>query len=360
MRMAYNRDMILVVNSGSSSLKYKLFGRGLQPLAKGLVERVGQKGGPKDHMAALSRVLDDLRSKGADLSLIRAVGHRVVHGGEEFVKPALIDKKALSKLRKYSKLAPLHNPPNLKGIEAAMKELPDAKNVAVFDTAFHATLPDHAYMYALPYRLYEKDGIRKYGFHGTSHKYVAEEAAKKLRKPLAKLKLVTCHLGSGASVTAIRNGKSVDTSMGFTPLEGLTMSSRCGDIDPAIPLRLIMEKGMTAREVDRMLNFESGLIGICGLKDMRDVLKAAKGKGPKAARARLAIDMFTYDVARYVAQYDGLLGGADAVVFTAGIGENSPEIRRRVMAWLKPGRRKVLAVPTDEELAIAREAARLL
>lgn len=352
--------MILVINAGSSSLKYKLFGRGFQVLAKGLVERVGQRGGPSNHAVALADVLKKLEKEGTDLSLIRGVGHRVVHGGEEFVKPTRVTGKVLNRLKRYSKLAPLHNPPNIKGIEATQKKLKGVPNVAVFDTAFYSTIPDYAYMYALPYRLYTKEKIRKYGFHGTSHQYVAGEAAKKLKKPLSKTSLVTCHLGSGASVTAVKKGKAVDTSMGFTPLEGLTMSSRAGDVDAAIPTYLIRHLKMKPKEVDEMMNKKSGLIGIAGQKDMRDVMQAARRKGSGAKRAKLAINMFTYDVARYIAQYDAVVGGADAVVFTAGIGENSPFIRKAVMKWLVPRKWKVLVIPTDEEGSIARQTAKLL
>lgn len=358
--MLPDNSMILVINSGSSSLKYKLFGRGLQVLAEGIVGRVGQKRGPKNHDIALAGVLKSLERAGTDLSQIRAVGHRVVHGGEAFTQPTVVTPSVLKKLKGYSKLAPLHNPPNLRGIVSVVKKLKGVPNIAVFDTAFYGTLPEHAFMYALPYRLYAKEGIRKYGFHGTSHQYVAGEAAKKLRKPLSKLKLVTCHLGSGSSVTAVKKGKAVDTSMGFTPLEGLTMSTRCGDIDPAIPVYLMRQLKMKASEVDEMLNFKSGLFGIAGKKSMRDIVQTAKGKGGAAKRAKLALEMYTYDVARYVAQFDGILGGADAVVFTAGIGENSPTIRKGVMKWLAPKKWKILVIPTDEELAIAREVVNMV
>lgn len=342
--------MILVLNSGSSSLKYKLFGRGLQVLAKGIHERIG-RGGAKDHAEALKRTLDALEKEGADLSQIRAVGHRVVHGGEKFVEPTKVTPAVLRELERLTKLAPLHNPANIMGIRAAMKRLRGVVNVAVFDTAFYRTLPDYAYMYALPYRMYRKEGIRKYGFHGISHRYVSGKAAARLGVAKSKLNLVTCHLGSGSSVTAVKRGKAIDTSMGFTPLEGLTMSTRCGDIDPAIPLYLVRTLKMKPDAVDRMMNFDSGLLGIAGRKDMRDVLAAAK----KDDKARLAVDMFTYDVARYVAQFDGLLGGADAVVFTAGIGEHSSEIRNRVMRWLRPRRWRTLVIPTDEERMIAED-----
>jgi acetate kinase len=378
--------MIFVINSGSSSLKFKLYDAALRVQLSGIVERIGlakpylkyELGGDHerkeeytrvpDHTAALKHVFDIMTDAGIPLAAIRVVGHRVVHGGEEFTEPTVITKANIAKLERYSKLAPLHNPPNLAGIRSCMKLLPKASNVAVFDTAFYRTLPGYAYLYALPWEYYAKHKIRKYGFHGISHRYVAEQAAKRLKKPLAKLRLITCHLGSGASVTAIRNGKAIDTSMGFTPLEGLTMSTRCGDIDAAIPLYLIRELGMTAQEVDDALNKKSGLLGISGHKDLRDVMAAAgiripgyklAGKVTKDGRRRagLAIDIFAYDVARYIAQFAGLMGGADAVVFTAGIGERSEFVRKAVMTMV-PLKTKVLVVPTDEEGMIAREAAK--
>ncbi len=344
--------MILVINCGSSSLKYKLLDRKLRPLAAGTVERVNG-----DYAAALSSAFTDLMNKGFKTEEIKAVGHRVVHGGAAFAQPTRIDARVVAKLKDLYALAPLHNPPNVLGIEAAMKLLPGVPNVAVFDTAFYRDLPAYAYMYALPYELYEKYGVRKYGFHGISHAYVAAEAAKKLKKPLSKLKLVTCHLGSGASVTAVKNGKAVDTSMGFTPLEGLTMSTRCGDIDPEIPLWLIRERKMTPDQVDDLMNKKSGMLGIAGSMDMRDVLaKAAKGD----RRSKLALEMFAYDVVRYVGQFMTVMGGCDAVVFTAGVGERSEKIRAMIMKWLKPFKLKACVVSTDEEGMIARETAGLL
>lgn len=366
--------MILVINSGSSSLKFKLFDPKRKPLVWGIVERIGldkpflasatPKGGKTDrfdavpdHADALKKVAAAIAAAGFDLGAVRAVGHRVVHGGSAFVQPTLVDAKVIASLKALYKLAPLHNPPNVLGIEGAMKAMPGVPNVAVFDTAFHRTLPPEAYMYALPYELYEKHGIRKYGFHGISHEYVACEAARKLKKPLSKLRLVTCHLGSGASVAAVKGGKSVDTSMGFTPLEGLTMSTRCGDIDPQIPVWLMRELKMTADEIDDLMNRKSGTLGVSGHKDMRDVIAAAK-KGEK--RAKLALAMFVYDVVRYVGQYMAAMGGCDAVVFTAGVGERSDEIRKLIMRRLAPFRLKALVVPTDEEGMIARQAAKLL
>ncbi len=344
--------MILVINCGSSSLKYKLLDRKLKALASGLVERVNG-----DYAGALAKAFADLKTRGLDTKEIAAIGHRVVHGGVKFSRPVKIDGNVIAGLKALYALAPLHNPPNVLGIKAAMKLLSGVPNVAVFDTAFYREMPDYAYMYALPYELYEKHGVRKYGFHGISHAFVAGEAAKKLKKPLAKLKLVTCHLGSGASVTAVKNGKAIDTSMGFTPLEGLTMSTRCGDIDPEIPLWLIRELKMTPDQVDELMNKKSGLLGIAGTADMRDVLaNASKGNH----RAKLALAMFVYDVVRYVGQYMTIMGGCDAVVFTAGVGERSEKIRSLIMRWLKPFSLKAVMIPTDEEGMIARETAALL
>lgn len=381
--------MIFIVNSGSSSLKFRVYDTQLRERANGLMERIGldrpflkfANGGPErkieypdgvpDHKAALARVFEELAKLGEGKDIrpedVKAFGHRVVHGGEEFVKPTVVTPALLARLKEYSKLAPLHNPPNLAGIESCMALAPHAKQVAVFDTAFYKTIPPEAFMYALPYEFYEKHRIRKYGFHGISHRYVTEQAALVLKKPLAKLRLVSCHLGSGSSVTAVKNGKAYDTTMGFTPLEGLTMSTRCGDIDPAIPIYMIRTLGLTADRVDEIMNKESGLLGISGYKDLRDVMTAAGHKIPgyelavpasaeQKRRARLAIDMFCYDVARYVGQFAALMGGCDAVIFTAGVGERSAVIRERVMKMVKlPGRARLLVMPTDEELMIARE-----
>ncbi len=382
--------MIFVINSGSSSLKFKLYDpKSLAELAGGLVERIGlaspfmkvsAKGAEKkfeyeavpDHKDALAKVFAALNEFGFDSAKIAAVGHRVVHGGEEFTEPTVIDDANLERLRAYNRLAPLHNPPNLSGIDSCRALLPKAANVAVFDTAFYKTIPDYAFMYSLPWEYYAKHKIRKYGFHGISHAYVTQQAAKQLGKPYNKLKLVSCHLGSGSSVTAVKNGKAFDTTMGFTPLEGLTMSTRCGDIDPAIPLYMIRTFNMTEQQVDDVLNKQSGLLGISGYKDLRDVMTAAgytipgykmaeKPNADRKKRSKLAIEMFCYDVARYVGSYTAVLGGADAVIFTAGVGERSPEIRKMVMEMVKlPGKPKVLVVPTNEELMIAREAKRVL
>lgn len=378
--------MILVINSGSSSLKFKLYSSSQKEFLGGLMERIGlhrpfltyQIGGGcemmekftavPDHAAALKHVFEIISSAGHDLEEVRVIGHRVVHGGEEFTESTLITPARLKRLKKYTRLAPLHNPANIAGIVSCMKLLPRTRNVAVFDTAFHKTIPAHAFIYSLPWKYYKKHKIRKYGFHGISHSYVADQAAKMLGKPLGQLDLITCHLGSGSSVAAIRKGKSVDTTMGFTPLEGLTMSTRCGDIDPAIPLYMIRTFNMTEQDVDREMNSRSGLLGISGFKDMRDVLMASgqkvpgfklKGRVSKDIRyrSRLAIDIFSYDVARYIGQFASTMGGVDAIVFTAGIGERSAYIRDRIMKMVTlAGRPKVLVIPTNEELMIAREA----
>jgi len=382
--------MILVINSGSSSLKFKLFSPALKELAGGLIERIGltdsffeykvngdrkrndYPAGVADHKAGLKEVFAALSAAGYDPKHIRSVGHRVVHGGEEFTEPTIITPAVLRRLQKYNRLAPLHNPANLSGIESCRALMPWAKNVAVFDTAFYKTIPGRAFMYALPWEYYAKHKIRKYGFHGISHRYVTEEAARLLKKPYSKLRLVSCHLGSGSSVTAVKFGKAVETTMGFTPLEGLTMSTRCGDIDPAIPLYLIRTYGLTEQQVDDILNKKSGLLGISGFKDLRDVLVAAGYKIPGYAlkgrataeqkkRSRLALEMFCYDVARYIASFAGIMGGVDAVIFTAGVGERSQIVRDLVLSMVDlPWKHKVLVVPTNEELMIAKETRKVL
>ena len=264
---------------------------------------------------------------------LHGVGHRVVHGGEAFQAPALINGRVIEKIREQTPLAPLHNPANLVGIEVAMAGLPDVPHVAVFDTAFHHSMPPHAYHYALPFELYEAHRVRRYGFHGTSHGFVAKQAARYLGKPLDTLNLIVLHLGNGASATAIENGLSVDTSMGMTPLEGLVMGTRCGDIDPAIAFYLARATGLTNDELESMLNRESGLKGICGANDMREVLRRA-GEGDE--RAALAIDSYTYRIRKYIGAYCAVLGRTDAIIFTAGIGENSPEIRSRTCKGCQP------------------------
>jgi acetate kinase len=367
----------LIFNIGSSSIKFKLFDEKFKEVFGGQAEKIGQKdplftflgyrGGlileDYDHEISLGFLLHMIGEK-VDLKKITKVGHRVVHGGEEFVKPTLIDKKVLTRLTKYNKLAPLHNPYNLLGIKFCLKKMSWAKNYAVFDTAFYSSLPDYAYRYALPNKIYQKYGFRKFGFHGISHEYVASQAAKKLKKPLSKLNLITCHLGSGCSITAIKQGKAVDTSMGYTPLEGLMMLTRSGDLDPAIPLKMV-ERGIKVEEVEKMLNFESGIFGLTGFKDLRDVLTAAgynvknyksskKVSNEKKAMARMALNMFTYRVRKYIGAYTAVLGKVDAIVFTAGIGERS-EIVRKLITKSLPFKIKTLVVPTNEELGIAKK-----
>ena len=373
---------ILVINSGSSSVKYKLFDvKNEKELARGIVERISLKrsgfshkrAGRKeircfrhitDHDSAIRIALHLLTDKEhgviEDISQISAVGHRVVHGGEEFSDSTVITPRVLRVIKSYSRLAPLHNPANLMGIKVAKKLLPRIKHVAVFDTAFHQTIPPSAYLYALPYSFYKRDKIRKYGFHGTSHKYVALRAAEILKKPVGKLKLITCHLGNGCSITAVENGRSINTSMGFTPLEGLVMGTRSGDIDPAIVFYLMNKKNLSAHKIDDILNKKSGLLGISGISsDMRDVYKAVK-KGNK--HAKLAFEVFIDRIQKYIGSYIVAMDGVDAIIFTAGIGENHAPTRKAVcdkLSFLNP-KVKVLVVPTNEELMIARETYRLI
>lgn len=389
---------ILVINCGSSSLKYQLVDmKNELVMAKGLVERIGIEGSVlthrpegmdkiiiehpmKDHKDAIKLVLDALVNEKhgviKDMSEIKAVGHRVVHGGEKYSASVLIDDDVMKALDECTHLAPLHNPPNIIGINACRTLMPKTPMVAVFDTAFHQTMPKHAYMYALPYELYENYGIRRYGFHGTSHRYVSHVAADMLGKKLKDCKIITCHLGNGASVAAIKNGEAVDTSMGFTPLEGLVMGTRCGDLDPAIITFLQNEKGMSSSEVDNLMNKKSGVFGLSGVSsDFRDIENAAEEGN---VRAQLALDVFAYRVRKYIGAYAAALGGVDAVVFTAGLGENSPETRRDVCKGLEflgikidqdknkvrgkqievstlDSKVKVLLIPTNEELMIARD-----
>ncbi len=389
---------ILVINCGSSSLKYQLINMDNEEvLAKGLVERIGIEGSRvkhrttgkeevvieepmEDHRKALELVLNALINPnyGAIKSMdeIGAVGHRVVHGGEKFANSVLIDDEVMKALNDSIDLAPLHNPPNIMGIEACKALMPDTPMVGVFDTAFHQTIPMSNYIYPLPYELYEKYGIRKYGFHGTSHKYVSLRAAEMLDKDIEKLNIVTCHLGNGASVCAVQAGKSIDTSMGFTPLEGLAMGTRSGDVDPAI-IPFIMEKeGLTFDEVNELLNKKSGVLGISGISsDFRDLEEAAS-KGNK--RAQLAIDVFCNRVKKYIGAYAAIMCHVDALVFTAGIGENSISIREKICEGLEcidiridkelnkvRGKEAIinkdltstaiLVIPTNEELMIARD-----
>ena len=369
---------VLVVNSGSSSLKYQLFDMKSETrLAKGLVERIGC-GGPKDHAEALKNVVAQLgdAAKGID-----AIGHRVLHGGEVFTDSALMNKANMAKAKKLVKFGPLHMPANLGGIEACEKIFKGVPNVGVFDTAFHiATMPDCAGMYAIDPKFYKKYGIRKYGFHGTSHKFITQAAAKFLKKPLSKVNLVTCHLGNGSSLAAIKNGRVVDTTMGLTPLAGLVMGTRCGNIDPAAVLSIMESEHLTPHEADTLLNKKSGLLALTGSSDCRDICaKAAKGD----RHAELALEMLTYRVALYLGGYNTVIGGADAIVLTGGIGENSTEVRERILKRLgalgikvdkkanakrgetivistKDSKIPVVVIPTNEELMIARDTVRVL
>lgn len=394
---------VLVMNCGSSSLKYQLINmENEELLAKGIAERIGIEGSfvkheaigkekvvieqpMEDHKAAIKIVLDALvhEKHGAISSMdeIAAVGHRVVHGGEKFSGSVIIDDEVKKVLEECSELAPLHNPPNLMGIYASEEVLPNVPMVGVFDTAFHQTMPKASYMYALPYELYDKYKIRRYGFHGTSHKYVAMRAAELLGQPLESLKIVTCHLGNGASVTAVKNGQSIDTSMGFTPLEGLVMGTRCGDLDPAIIEFWMKKENITIEEATNAMNKKSGVLGLSGVSsDFRDIEEAAT-KGNE--RAQLALDVYYQQVKKYIGSYAAEMGGLDAVVFTAGLGENSATARKAICQDLEflgikidddknnvRGKEnvvttedstvKVLVVPTNEELAIARETKGLI
>ena len=367
---------ILVINSGSSSLKYQLFDMAKgERLAKGLVERIGC-GGPKDHTEALKKVVADL---GAPKD-IDAIGHRVLHGAEVFKDSVLVTKAVLAKLDKLVKFGPLHMPPNIGGIRACQQIFRGVPNVAVFDTAFHQTMPDCAAMYAIDPKYYKKMGIRKYGFHGTSHKFITAEAAKFLKKPLGKVNLVTCHMGNGSSLAAVRNGACVDTTMGLTPLAGLVMGTRCGDIDAAAVLSIMEAEKKTPAEMDTLLNKKSGLLALAGSSDCRDICaKAAKGD----RAAELALEMLAYRTALYIGAYNTVIGGADAIVMTGGIGENSSEVRERIVKRLvalgvkldkkanklrgalgvisaKDSKIPVVVIPTNEELMIARDTARIV
>lgn len=389
----------MVVNCGSSSLKFQLIQLPAERVvAKGLVDRIGQKVSAQfiystaersfpavpmnapDHTAAITQVIGALTSgETAVLSApsdIRAFGHRVVHGGEQFTGSVVIDDDVLRCIEACCALAPLHNPANLAGIQACMRALPNVPNVAVFDTAFHQSMPPHAFHYALPYELYEKEHIRRYGFHGTSHKYVTHTFAHLVGKPLNEVCCITCHLGNGSSLTAVENGRSVDTSMGFTPLPGVIMGTRCGDIDPALVFHLMHQQGLRPDHINDMLNKRSGLLGFSGVSsDMRDVEKAAREGNTRAA---LVIDMWAYGIAKYIGAYTAILPRVDAIIFTAGIGENSSSLRRVICGKLRglgveldqaanqqhgaahristpASRIPMWVIPTNEELEIARE-----
>ena len=346
---------ILAINCGSSSIKFRMFDvdRDFGLMAKGLAERIGQKSGAirltvedhpefrrelplADHRTAMHALHQALTEGAADQAgtgdRIDGVGHRIVHGGERFRNPVFIDADVIEGIQEAARFAPLHCQPNIIGIEVAQELLPDIPHVAVFDTAAHQTLAPKAFLYGLPAELYDKYKIRRYGFHGINHSYVANEAAKILAQPLADLKVITCHLGNGCSITAFAEGRSVDTSMGMTPLEGLVMGSRCGDMDPAIVLYLMDELRWTTAEVTDLLNTSSGLLGLCGSNDMRDIIAMAE-RGER--RAQVAIDVFVYRIQKYVGAYAAAMNGVDVVVFTGGIGENNPDIRGRVAANLE-------------------------
>lgn len=361
--------LILVINCGSSSAKYQLFDiKKYRVLAKGLIERIGQEGHCASHYDAIAEIvrkLTDVKTGAIkSKSEIDGIGHRVVHGGEEFKESVLITAKVISSIEKYSELAPLHNPPSLAGIKACADILKGIPQVAVFDTSFHQTMPEKAFLYGLPYKYYEKYGIRKYGFHGTSHKWVAQAATKELGKAAKKLKLITCHLGNGCSITAVSGGRSVDTSMGFTPLEGLIMGTRSGDLDPAVVFYLMEKENLSTQRINDILNKESGLLGISGISnDMRDLIKGSRGKGQEASRARLALDMFVYRIKKYIGAYQAAMDGLDAIVFTAGIGEHNPWLVNRIKRDLKKvvsKKVKFLVIPTNEELLIARDTCELI
>lgn len=394
---------ILVLNAGSSSVKYQM----IVPeeniiLAKGVVERIGLSGAllthkpynkPEiklageilDHRVAIEYVLSILLSPNhgvlKDKSEIDAIGHRVVHGGEAFSGSVLITDEVVKEMTKCIDFAPLHNPPNLKGIAAAKALLPEVPQVGVFDTAFHQTMPDYAYMYGIPYILYKRYGIRRYGFHGTSHRFISDRAAKILGQPKEQLKLITCHLGNGSSIAAVKYGQSVDTTMGFTPLEGLLMGTRSGDLDPAIILHVMSKEELSSSEMNIMLNKHSGVLGISELSsDMREI----EANYEKHEKARLALNIFVYRLRKYIGAYTAAMGGVDAIIFTAGIGENSPLVReltckeldflgvkldikknqqtkkREEIISYPDAKVKVMVIPTNEELVIASDTAMIV
>ena len=391
---------ILVINAGSSSLKYQLLNPDTQEvLAKGLCERIGIDGkftykpAGKDpikdadvamptHSEAIQTVLhalvDEKNGVISSMKEIDAVGHRVVHGGEKFAQSVLITDEVMAAIEECNPLAPLHNPANIIGIKACQELMPGTPMVAVFDTAFHQTMPPVAYTYALPYEYYEQDKVRRYGFHGTSHKYVSQRAAAMLGKPIEELKLISCHLGNGSSITAIDGGKSVDTSMGFTPLAGLPMGTRSGDLDAGILEYLMHKHGYNIDEMLNVLNKKSGVLGVSGVSsDFRD-LEAAAPQGKQ--RAQLALDVFDYSVKKFIGSYAAAMGGVDAIIFTAGVGENGPDTRANVVSGLEfmgvkidpeknntrgkevdvatdDSKVRILVIPTNEELMIAMDTA---
>ena len=373
---------VLVINSGSSSIKYELRDSELKTvLVRGDIARIGEEDGVRDHGRALASILEALVATGGgpldDLSEVDAVGHRVVHGGSHFSGPALLTPEVIRKIEECAPLAPLHNPPALLGIREALRVLPAIPQVAVFDTAYHSTIPPKAHVYALPYDYYARHGVRRYGFHGVSLQSVTGTADAMLGGSLTELKMAVAHLGNGASITAVDRGRSVDTSMGLTPLEGLVMGTRAGDLDPGVLLYLLRELGVKADDLDGVLNKESGLLGVSGeSNDMREVLEAAAGG---AERSQLALEIYCYRLRKYIGAYAAAMGGLDVLVFTAGVGENSPDIRAKVCEGLgflgialdpaanakargvnadiaRGGSRvRVLVIATDEEQVIADE-----
>jgi acetate kinase len=373
---------VLVINSGSSSIKYELRDSDMKTvLVRGDISRIGEEDGVRDHGRALASILQALVATGGgplkDLSEVDAVGHRVVHGGSHFSGPALLTLEVIRQIEECAPLAPLHNPPALLGIHEALRLLPAIPQVAVFDTAYHSTIPPRAHVYALDYDYYERHGVRRYGFHGVSLQSVARTADAMLDGRATELKMVVAHLGNGASITAVDRGRSVDTSMGLTPLEGLVMGTRAGDVDPGVLLYLLRELGLTAAHLDRVLNKESGLLGVSGASnDMREVLEAAAGG---SERSQLALEIYCYRQRKYIGAYAAAMGGLDVLVFTAGVGENSPDIRARVCDGLdflgitldreanakarglnadiaqSGSRVRVLVIVTDEEQVIADE-----
>jgi len=395
---------ILVINSGSSSIKFRVYKttkNGLEEIARGIVERIGEeisyfkyksyKGEIRydevvpTHEEGFRHILKALTDK--DKGIIKSadeivgVGHRVVHGGDKVWKPTVIDKDVEKVIEEYSRMAPLHNPANLMGIRAAKKYFPKALHVAVFDTAFHSTLPDEAYLYAIPYEYYEKYKIRRYGFHGISHQYVSMKTAEILGQPLEKLRIITCHLGNGASLAAVKYGKSVETSMGLTPLEGLVMGTRCGDLDPSIMYFLVKWEGLSLDEVYDLLNKKSGVYGLSGMGNDMRIIEEEAMKGNE--RAIMTLKVYAHRVKKYIGAYMAIMGGVDVIVFTAGIGEKSPIMRKMILEdmdelgikideeknndpWRFNGvistddsKVKVLVIPTNEELMIARETLKL-
>lgn len=390
---------VLVINCGSSSLKFQLTNPENEDVKiDGIVEKIGiegsfikykfngEKGQIKEnfanHKEALSKVFSVFEELKVVESLdeIKAIGHRVVHGGELYDKSVLIDETVKKNIEELSELAPLHNPANLLGIQTCEELMPNAKQVAVFDTAFHQTMPQKSYTYSIPYKYYEAHKVRKYGFHGTSHYYVSRRLAQIENKPVEDLNIITCHLGNGASISAIEGGKSIDTTMGFTPLEGLTMGTRCGDVDPAVLTYLMKKENLSAQQISDILNKESGLLGISGISsDCRDVEDAA-AEGNK--RAQLALDRLVYVARKNLSSYLGLLNGVDAIVFTAGLGENGWELREKIcekmehlgikfdieanncrgkerMISTEDSKIKVYVIPTNEELVIAQDTFKL-